>query len=246
VADHDLLPFPEDWSRALCVVAHPDDLEYGGAAAVARWTSEGRAVEYLLVTSGEAGIDSIPPAEAGPLRRTEQRASAAEVGVSSVTFLDEPDGTIVYSLDLRRRLAREIRRSRPDLLVGINPHGDWGPGPGGGLNQADHRAVGMATVDAARDAGNRWVFPELIEGEELEPWGGCRWVAFAASPHATHAVDVTGHLDRGVASLRAHATYLANLGQDAFDAEAFLTEWAVAAGQRLGVPHAVTFELFDL
>ena len=244
VAGPDLQPFPEDWTRALCVVAHPDDLEYGGAAAVARWTSEGRTVEYLLVTSGEAGIDSMPPAEAGPLRRDEQRASAGIVGVSVVEFLDEPDGTVTYSLDLRRRLARAIRRSRPELLVGINHHDSWGPGPGGGLNQADHRAVGLALIDAARDAGNRWVFPELVD-EGLDPWSAKR-LAFAASPHATHAVDVTGHLHAGVASLRAHAAYLRAIGQSDADAETFLTDWAAAAGPRLGVTHAVTFELYDL
>jgi LmbE family N-acetylglucosaminyl deacetylase len=245
VPEPDLLPFPDDWERALCVVAHPDDLEYGGAAAVARWTSEGRAVEYLLVTSGEAGIDSMPPSEAGPVRRAEQRAGAAAVGVTEVAFLDEPDGTVTYSLDLRRRLAREIRRRRPDLLVGINCHVTWGSGPGGGLNQADHRAVGLALVDAGRDAANRWVFPELVD-EGFEPWAGARRVAFAASPEATHAVDITGHLDRGIASLWAHAAYLANLGQSEGDAAAMLTEWAAAAGPRLGVTHAVTFEVFQL
>jgi Uncharacterized proteins, LmbE homologs len=61
-------PFPADWERALAVVAHPDDLEYGAAAAIARWTAEGAAVTYLLATRGEAGIDSLPPAECGPLR----------------------------------------------------------------------------------------------------------------------------------------------------------------------------------
>src|SRR5262245_10493617 len=85
------LTVPEDFDRALAVVAHPDDLEYGGAAAIARWTDQGRTVTYLLATRGEAGIDTLPPAECGPLREAEQRAAAAEVGVDAVEFLDHPD-----------------------------------------------------------------------------------------------------------------------------------------------------------
>jgi len=92
--DDELIPFPDDWQRALAIVAHPDDLEYGSASAIARWTSEGREIAYVLVTSGEAGIDGIPPAECGPLREGEQRASAAVVGVTSVEFLGHRDGVI--------------------------------------------------------------------------------------------------------------------------------------------------------
>ncbi|MFB4291902.1 PIG-L deacetylase family protein [Nonomuraea sp. ATR24] len=86
-----LEPMPGDWRRALAVVAHPDDLEYGCAAAVATWTGEGREVSYLVATRGEAGIDTLPPAEAAPLREREERTGAAVVGVTSVEFLDHPD-----------------------------------------------------------------------------------------------------------------------------------------------------------
>ena len=118
----DLLPMPEGWTRALAVVAHPDDLEYGGAAAVARWTSEGRAVSYLLATRGEAGIDTLPPAECGPLREAEERAAAAEVGVEAVEFLDHPDGLVEYGIGLRRDIAAAIRRHRPELVITSNHH----------------------------------------------------------------------------------------------------------------------------
>src|ERR671919_72012 len=96
-----LKPMPDDWQRALAVVAHPDDLEYGCAAAIAGWTDQGREVAYLLATRGEAGIDGIAPAECAPLREREQRASAAVVGVSVVEFLDHRDGVIEYGTDLR-------------------------------------------------------------------------------------------------------------------------------------------------
>ena len=79
-----LQPLPEDWERALAVVAHPDDLEYGAASAIARWTSQGKRIAYLMVTRGETGIDSMPPAEVGPLRVQEELNSAAVVGVDTV------------------------------------------------------------------------------------------------------------------------------------------------------------------
>ena len=112
MAEAPLEPFPEDWARALAVVAHPDDLEYGGAAAIARWTRAGCRVAYVLVTKGEAGIDSMEPEEAARVRMAEQRDSAAVVGVDEVEFLDHPDGMLVYGLALRRDIAAAIRRHR--------------------------------------------------------------------------------------------------------------------------------------
>jgi LmbE family N-acetylglucosaminyl deacetylase len=233
------LPVPEDFDRALAVVAHPDDLEYGGAAAIARWTAQGRSVAYLLVTRGEAGIDSIPPAECGPLREAEQRAAAAEVGVDVVEFLDHPDGLISYGVALRRDIAAAIRRHRPEILVTVNHRETW---PGGGLNMADHRVVGEAAIDAVRDAANRWLFPELGD-----PWHGVRRVAVMASPCNTHAVDTTAVFDRGVASLAAHRAYLAALGGDMAEPEKALRGMAEADGARLpGARLATAFELVEL
>src|SRR5258705_8207997 len=117
----DLLPaLPEDWDRCLAVAAHPDDIESGTASAVARWTAQGKQVAYLLATRGEAGIDSMHPDEAAPLREAEERAGAAEVGVSIVEFLDHRDGVVEYSPALRRDIVRAIRRHRPDILVSGN------------------------------------------------------------------------------------------------------------------------------
>ncbi|MCU1353532.1 MAG: LmbE family protein [Acidimicrobiales bacterium] len=234
-------PFPDDWERGLAIVAHPDDLEYGAASAIAAWTAAGKEVSYALVTSGEAGIDGLDPAEAGPLREDEERASAAVVGVSSVEFLGHADGLVTYGLPLRRDLARVIRRHRPEVLITSNFDLSW---PGGGLNMADHRHTGLAVIDAARDAGNRWVFTDLLD-EGHEPWSGARRVAVNASPRATHAVDVTATIDLGVASLRAHAAYLAGLGDAATDPTAFLRTSAASAGERFGGRLAVTFELLS-
>jgi LmbE family N-acetylglucosaminyl deacetylase len=237
-----LTPLDEDWGRALAVVAHPDDIEYGAAMAVARWTSEGKWVGYVLATRGEAGIDGMAPEEAGPVREEEERRSAEVVGVSTVDFLDHADGVLEYGLPLRRDLARAIRRHRPDVIISINHRLTFGPTM---LNMADHRVLGIAVLDAARDAGNRWIFPELLD-EGLEPWGGTRWVAFAASPDGRHAVDVSGWLDAGVESLECHRAYIDGLGDASFDPAEFLAGNARRTGAELGTDLAVGFELIEL
>lgn len=235
-----LAEFPTDWQTALAVVAHPDDLEYGGAAAVARWTRDGKQVAYLLVTRGEAGIDSMEPGECARVRMAEQRDSAAVVGVTDVEFLDHPDGVIEYGLPLRRDLAAAIRRTRPDLVVAINHRETYG---GTFLNMADHRITGQATIDAVRDAANRWVFTDLLD-EGLEPWRGVRHLAVIASPQPTHAVDVTDTFDLGVESLRRHAAYLAGLGDP--DPEEFLRRGAESTAERFGGRLGVGFELLGI
>ena len=235
MTEPDLPPFPEDWSRGLAVVAHPDDMEYGAAAAVARWTGQGKSIAYVLVSDGEAGIGDLPPAEVGPIRQQEQRASCAVVGVGEIEFLGHPDGTIEEGLPLRADLAGAVRRHRPEVVLSVNFRDSWG---GPSWNHADHRAVGRALLDAVRDAGNPWVFPDRGEA-----WGGARFVAFSGSPQPTHAVDVTETFDAGVRSLECHRVYLEHLGGEMASADEFLRRAATDAGRRAGVPLATTFEI---
>ena len=233
-------PLPEDWNRALAIVAHPDDLEYGAASAVARWTSQGKDVRYLLATRGEAGFATRPPAEVSVIREREQRESAAIVGVSQVEFLDYADGMVEPGLPLRRDLARAIRAARPDIVVSLNHRESWGPGS---WNHVDHRIVGEAVLDAVRDAANPWVFTELAE-QGWEPWNGVRFVALGGSTQPSHFVDVSDTIDRGIASLRAHAIYLAALGDgEMSDPSAFLRNIAAEVGAEVGVAHAASFEV---
>jgi len=196
-----LEPVPEDWDRCLAVVAHPDDLEYGAAAAIARWTRQGKTAVEVLATRGEAGIATMAPDATARVRTAEQKASGAIVGAQAVEFLDgHHDGTLTYGLDLRRDLARAVRRHRPDVVITLSfREGFYGSGPG--WNHADHRAVGEAVVDAVRDAGNRWVFPELLE-EGHEPWGDTRFVLAASSPLSRHYIDISDTVEIGLASLR--------------------------------------------
>ena len=229
--------FDEDVGRVLAVVAHPDDLEYGATAAIARWTDAGDEVVYVLATRGEAGIDDLPPEECGPLREEEQRRSAGIVGVRTVDFLGFPDGVLVAGLDLRRALTAEIRHYRPDTIITINHRESWSP-DGGSVNSADHRALGTALLDAVADAGNRWIFPDV----GTDPHRAQR-VLVTGSPRSRHAIDVTGYVDLAIASLAAHETYLEGLGDHAMSDPEFLRWNLEAAGQRVGCDAAVGFEL---
>ncbi len=222
---------PEDWNRAVAVVAHPDDLEYGAASAVARWTRQGKTVSYLLATKGEAGIAGMAPATTAKVRVAEEQHSAAVVGVTEVEFLDHPDGMVEYGLQLRRDLAAAFRRRRPDVVITMSFDLTWGEeGP---VNHADHRAVGLAVLDACRDAANEWVFPEA--GTACPP---IEAAYVLGTPDPTHFADVTDTIDLGIASLREHRAYIDGLGRD-FDPDEFLRSMAGYVGLGAGCEYAV-------
>lgn len=231
-------PVPEDWQRGLVIAAHPDDIEYGTAAAVARWTDQGKDVRYVLATSGEAGIAGIAPGESGPLREREELDSAAVVGVTQVEFLGLPDGRLEEGPALRRILAEAIRRHRPELVVTLHFGPVWAPGY---LNSADHRALGRAVLDAVADAGNEWIFPD-VTGHA--PWSA-RWCAIQ-SPQCSHAVDVTATYERAVESLSCHRRYLEVLDPATPVQTQARTQIDQATAPKDGFPaeRAVGFELY--
>jgi LmbE family N-acetylglucosaminyl deacetylase len=229
----------QDFRKVLCVVAHPDDVEYGTSSAVARWTAQGVEVAYLLLTRGEAGMPN-PPEETARIRRGEQELACEAVGVTGLEILEHPDGVLESSLDLRRDIAREIRKQKPDVVV----TGSWEVEFVAGLNQADHRVAGMACLDAIRDADNPWVFPDLVDEEGLKPWR-VRWLLVGGHSQPTHGVDVTGDpLARGVASLQAHREYLAAIDGHP-DPAVMIPLVASIGGRSLGVEHAVLFRAWD-
>ncbi|WP_120002955.1 PIG-L deacetylase family protein [Nesterenkonia muleiensis] len=239
------LPFFDDSgiSRVLCIVAHPDDMEYGGSAAVARWTAMGIEVSYLLLTAGEAGMRSRDPEEVGPLRTQEQRQACREVGVEDLLVLDFPDGALEPTLETRKQIARRIRQFRPDAVV-TQP---WDLEVEWGLNHADHRAAGIATVDAIRDADNPWVFRELREDEGLEAWG-TQWLLVAgAGP--THLIDVSGApVEHAVRSLQAHKAYLKELGDhmDPQDVVESITGEAAQLAKAGSATHALGVRVYQM
>ncbi|RBY82598.1 PIG-L family deacetylase [Geodermatophilus sp. TF02-6] len=212
-------PMPDDWQRALVVAAHPDDIEYGAAAAVAVWTAAGKEVHYLLATRGEAGIAGLSPEEAGPLREEEERRSAAVVGVEEVEFLGHRDGVLEAGLPLRRDLAAAIRRHRPELVLTMWGGDTW-TAPGvtpGYLNSADHRALTRSVLDAVADAGNEWIFPDLPEPR----WSGVQYVAVhSVDPEPPHVLDVSAAVEKAVASLIEHRRYLEALSDEPVEEQA--------------------------
>lgn len=220
----DLLPFPTDWSSALVLVAHPDDPEYGMSAAVARWTSEGRKVFYALASSGEAGIEGLAPAECGPLREDEQRASAAVVGVDHVEFWGFPDSNIMNTPELRAKVVETITRLTPDVVLATYGGPEWAPGfP----NQRDHMEFAAAVVEAY---------------DSMTP--PPRWL-FVNGPDATHAVDVGEFVEAAVNSLAAHDRYLSVLDPQTPVVEQARNQVAMMASPRddFGGAVASCFEL---
>jgi LmbE family N-acetylglucosaminyl deacetylase len=185
--------------RVLVVVAHPDDAEYGCAATVAKWTAEGREVSYLLLTSGDKGSKDprIRPGQLAARREREQRSAAASLGVREVIFHRHPDGMLENSMALRREIAGVIRSRRPHLLLTIDPWRRYQTHP-------DHRAAGLAALDAAYAAKEINLFPEqLVDG--VAPWRiRAAWLFWSESPD--HWEDVGSCIGRRIAALRRHAS----------------------------------------
>ncbi len=197
-----LEPFPADWQTALVLVAHPDDPEYGMAAAVARWTGEGKRVVYALASSGERGIEGMTPAECGPLREAEQRASAKIVGVDEVEFWGFPDSDIYNTPELRAKITETVERIAPQVILSLYGGPEWAPGQ---PNQRDHMEFAAAVLDAY----------DALAASSSGPGSGevPAWL-FENGPSATHAVDVDAQFEVAVRSLAAHDRYLSVLDPD--------------------------------
>lgn len=231
---------PDGVERVLCVVAHPDDMEYGGSAAIAEWTARGIEVSYLLLTAGEAGIRNMDPADVRPLRAAEQRAGCDVVGVTRLTILDFPDGLLEPTLALREAICREIRIVRPQLVFTMS----WDLEAGWGLNHADHRATGISVVDAVRDADNPWLFTDQLASGELAAWKASWLCVTMYRPQ--HAIQVSAEsLEKGVASLEAHSDYLAAIPDHPAPRD-LITGILTGGGEAAGVPYALPIHAFAM
>jgi LmbE family N-acetylglucosaminyl deacetylase len=193
--------------RILCVMAHPDDVDFGLGGTVASWTETGIEVSYCMVTSGDAGgFDPVVPrSEIAGIRQGEQRAAAAALGVSDVRFLGHPDGRVEVTLDLRRDIARVIREVRPQRLVAQSPERHMSRMPAA---HPDHIATGEATLCAMYpDARNPFAFVDELG--ELEAWSVPEtWVI--GMERTNHYVDVTAQFERKKAALLEHKSQIKN------------------------------------
>lgn len=233
-----------DFERALVVFAHPDDAEFLCGGTIAAWAEGGTEVDYVCATDGSAGWNGPDRGrdEIAATRADELRAAADVLGVKEVRFLGFVDGSLQADLDLRRAVTREVRRSRPDVIVAPDPSMLWSGRSY--INHPDHRAVGEAVLAVvACDAPTRPQFPELLD-EGLEPFKvPALWLS-TEHRKADTKFDIGATIDRKVEALRAHASQIANMGE--FDVDARIREWAAAIADEDGMEYAEPFRTFHL
>lgn len=228
-----------DVERVLVVTAHPDDVDFGAAGTVATWTKAGVEVTYCVVTNGDAGgFDAaVPRADIAGIRQAEQRAAAAEVGVTDVRFLGYPDGRLTPSIELRRDISRVIREVRPQRVLTQSPQRNYERIY---ASHPDHLATGEATLCAVYpDARNPFAHPELAE---LEAWPVAEtWLM--SSPDARHVVDVTDLYERKLAALRCHVSQLPGVDGDL---DTMLRGWLTQNARFGGLPDGRLAEVFQV
>ena len=231
----------KEFSRAMVVVAHADDAEWGCSGTVARWCAEGWDVAYVICTDGSKGSDNpaMTSSQLVKIREDEQREAARVLGLSQVFFLGYPDAYLESTLQLRKDISRTIRTHCPDVLVCMNPvrnlDGD------GYIDHPDHFASGDAALGAVYPAArDRLTFPELLNEEGLEPHKVQEvWIMGRTEPD--HVVDVTEHIETAVAALQSHRSQV-----DPEAADRYLKEWRRRDGKRIGVEYAEVFKRFRL
>ena len=222
--------------RALVVMSHPDDAEFGAAATIARLTAAGARVDYVVTTDGGKGTEDreIRPEALSATRMAEQRAAADILGVTDIVHLDYPDGYLQPTLELRRDITRQIRRFRPDLVITQNPQRRLDHNPF--IGHPDHLATGEATLasvyPAARDHLN---FPELWRDEGLEPWK-VRQVLLTGVEEPNLWVDIADTFETGLRALLAHESQV-----DADDVTERMRERARLVGEPQGIGLAQAF-----
>lgn len=227
--------------RVMVVTAHPDDAEFACAGTIARWVKSGATAAYVLATSGDVGIDrpGMMKAKAAEIREAEARAAAQVVGVHDVTFFREPDGMLENTLELRRRLVREMRRFRPEVVITGDPTMLFTPR--GGINHPDHRAIDTATMDAVFPAvGQPNLFQEL-EAEGLHAHK-VRKMYFTARGQGDFLVDISDTIDLKIAALRQHVSQVG--GRD--DLDQIVKDMAAQAGAPQGVSYAEAYRVITL
>ncbi len=220
----------DDIERILVVTAHPDDVDFGAAGSVARWTDAGIEVAYCVATDGEAGgrHSGIGPSELADLRRVEQTTAAKIVGVTDLTFLGYPDGRLLASVELRRDITRVIRRARPQRVLCPSPERNYQRLH---ASHPDHLACGDATLSAVYpDARNPFAHPELLE-EGYEPWVVAEIYVMAA-PEPDTFVDITDTADRKIEALHSHVSQMA----DPEGIEHLVRGWGATMAERAGLP----------
>src|SRR5258708_38478524 len=224
--------------RVMVIMAHPDDIEFSCAGTIARWIKQGAEVCYVLCTSGDVGIadEGMTNAEATRIREAEQTAAAAVVGVHDVVYLREPDGMLEASMQLRKRLVREIRRFRPDTIICGDPQQLWAGDVY--INHPDHRAAALASIDAIFPAAGQPNLFSEFEAEGLKAHKPYKvYVTSWSNPNNTF-VNITDTIDLKIAALREHKSQMKH-----WDPAEMVRKWSSDTAQGKEMEYAESFRV---
>ncbi len=225
--------------RILVVTAHPDDLDFGASGTIAQWVKAGIEVSYCIATNGDQGGEDpdVPRQEMPKIRQREQRDAGAAVGVTNIEFLNYRDGWLEPTIELRKKIVREIRKVRPQRMVIQSPERNWDRLFS---SHPDHMAAGEAAIQAVYpDARNAFAFEDLLKEEGLQPWTVDEvWVMSAANPN--HHVDITDTFDQKMAALHSHVSQTAHNP----NLENMVREWGARNAASVGLPEGHLAEIF--
>ena len=234
----------DDFKRAMVVVAHPDDAEYGCSGAVAKWCRLGWEVVYVLCTDGSKGSEDreVTSAELIELRTREQREAGKTLGLKDVIFLGYPDGYLEPTLEVRKDITREIRRWKPDVLVTGNPARDLTSSSY--IGHPDHFAAGEAALSAVfPSARDHLTFPELLNDEGLEPHKVREvWImSYGTTANFWNPLEEQD-VDTSIAALAEHASQVGNPEESA----KWMKQRRAELGSKIGTDYAESFQKFTL
>lgn len=225
---------------AIVIVAHPDDIEFSCAGTMARWVRAGARIVYVLCTSGDVGINEpgITKEKAAEIRENEALKAAEITGVKDVVFLREPDGLLIPSLELRKKLVREIRRYKPEVVITGDPtvvfaSQDY-------INHPDHRAAAQAAIDATFPAAGQSNLFEELEAEGITAHRPRKVFVTSWGPGDIY-VNIEETIDTKIEALKAHVSQMRG-----WDPSENIKKWAAETAKGKEMAYAESYRVFTL
>lgn len=230
----------DEIKRILVVMAHPDDCDFGAGGTIAKWTAQGISVSYCIITNGDQGGEEsdVPIEEMAKVRQEEQREAGKALGVTDITFLNHRDGWLVPTIELRKEIVREIRKSKPDRMVIQSPERNY---ERIFASHPDHLAAGEVAIQAVYpDARNPYAFTDL-KAAGFEPWR-VKEVWITSSPTPNHFIDITETFPKKIAALKAHVSQTAHN----LELEEMVKSWGERNAEAQGLPAGRVAEIFKV
>lgn len=226
---------------AMAIYAHPDDIEFACAGSMARWAIAGARISYIIITNGDVGIadPDISKEEVVRIRQEESRAAANIAGATEVVFMGEHDGMLQPTMDLRKRLVREIRRFKPEVIITGDPTAVFVSDSY--INHPDHRAAATVAIDAIFPAAGQPNLFEEIEHEEGFSAFKPRHLYVSTWDEVTHYVNIEDTINTKVKALQAHVSQM----QD-WDPETHIKDWAADRANGKEMKYAEAFRVITL